>query len=187
MKRFSRCQSMARGPIGVLLGVVVASYVLAGAVGAQQSGTDPIIGVWKLNVERSVYSPGPRPPSDLNNLRQYSVLEDGWRRFTTTSTNAQGNPTFQIGVFKLEGERHPVHNINTLGSFMTTGQASNLTRSYRVIDSSTVESTTYTDGIAGIPVVRQIAPDGMLLIQTVRGTNAQGVAINNVTVWDRVR
>ena len=58
---------------------------------------------------------------------------------------------------------------------------------YRVIDSSTVESTTYTDGVAGNPVVRQVAPDGMSYIQTVTGTDAQGVAVNNVTVWDRVR
>ncbi len=107
-------------------------------------------------------------------------------RFTQTSTNAAGNPTFQIGVFKLDGQRHPVHNIITLGSFMTTGQASNLTRSYRVIDARTTESTTYNDGVAGIPVVRAVSLDGSVFIERVNGTNAQGVAISNALVWERV-
>ena len=189
MKRFSHWQSMARGPIGVLLGVVVASFVLVGAAGAQSAGggDDPIIGAWILNVERSVYTPGPRPPADLNSRRQYANLEGGWMRFTTTSRNAAGNPTFQIGVFKLDGERHPVHNIGTLGRSMTTGQASNLTRSYRVINPRTTESTTYNDGVAGIPVVRSVAPDGNSFIERVNGTTAQGVEISNAAVWERVR
>jgi hypothetical protein len=150
-------------------------------------GGDPFAGVWVLNVERSVYSPGPRPPADLVNLRQYATLEGGWIRFTQSSTNAQGAPTFQIGVFKMDGQRHPVHDIVTLGAFMTAGRPSNLTRSYRVIDPRTVESITYTDGVAGTPLVRALSADGNTFIETNRGTNAQGVAINNVLVWDRVR
>ena len=186
MKRFSQWQSMARGPIGVLLGVVVASFVLVGAAGAQTAGDDPIIGAWILNVERSVWTPGPRLPGFVISGRQYANLEGGWMRFTQTSTNAAGNPTFQIGVFKLDGQRHPVHNIITLGSFMTTGQASNLTRSYRVIDELTTESTTYNDGVAGIPVVRAVSFNGSVFIERVNGTNAQGVAISNALVWERV-
>ncbi len=100
MKRFSQWRSMARGPIGVLLGVVVVSCVLVGAAGAQTASDDPIIGVWKLNVERSVFSPGPRPPADLVQIFQFQPLEDGWIRFTLTSTNAQGAPIFQISPFK---------------------------------------------------------------------------------------
>jgi len=187
MKRFSHWQSMARGPVGVLLGVVVASFVLVGAAGAQSAGDDPIIGAWILNVERSVWTPGPRLPGFVISRRQYANLEDGWMRFTTTSTNAAGNPTFQIGVFKLDGERHPVHNVNTLGSSMTTGQRSNLTRSYRVIDPRTTESTTYNDGVAGAPIVRSVAPNGSVFIERFSGTNAQGVAFSAALVWERVR
>ena len=187
MKRFSEWQSMARGPIGVLLGVVVASCVLVGAAGAQTGGDDPFIGVWQLNVERSVYSPGPRPPADLVTRYQFLALEDGWIRFTLGSVNAQGAPVFQIGVFKVDGQRHPVHNIITLGNEMTTGQSSNVTRSYRRIDARTTEFTTFTDGAAGIPTVRTVSPDGQTYVNVVQGTNAQGVAINIVTVFDRVR
>ena len=185
MKRFSQWQSMARGPIGVLLGVVVASCVLVGAVAAQSA--DPIIGVWKLNVERSVYSPGPRPPADLVVLYQFAPIEDGFIRFTLTSTSAQGAPVFQISVFKVDGQERPVHNQNTLGASMATGQQTNLMRRYRRIDSRATEFTTINSGVAGIPTVRTVSPDGQAYINVVRGTNAQGVAINNVTIFDRVR
>jgi len=93
----------------------------------------------------------------------------------------------QVGVFKLDGQRHPVHNFLTIGALMTSGRPSNLTRSYRVIDQRTVESITYTDGVAGIPVVRTLSADGSTIIQTTRGTNAQGVAVNDVLVYDRIR
>ncbi len=187
MKRFSEWRSMARGPIGVLLGVAVASCVLVGAAGAQTASDDPIIGVWKLNVERSVYSPGPRPPADLVTLFQFEPLEDGFIRFTLSSTNAQGAPVFQISVFRVDGQQRPVHNQNTLGAFMATGQQTNLTRSYRRISSRATEFTSFNNGVAGIPQVRTVSPDGQTYVQRGPGTNAQGVAVNNVTVFDRVR
>ena len=178
---------MARGPIGVLLGVAVASCVFAGAVAAQTGGLDPVIGTWMINVERSVWSPGPRWSPDWVNVREYAVLQDGWMRFTQSNHEHESNPNLAIGVFKIDGQRHPVHNMNTLSASMTTGRPSNLTRAYRRIDARTTESITYTDGVAGIPIVRSISDDGLTMIETTRGTNAQGVAINNVLVWDRVR
>ncbi len=187
MKRFSEWRTMARGPIGVLLGVAVASCVLVGAAGAQTASDDPIIGVWKLNVERSVFSPGPRPPADLVQIFQFAPLEDGFIRFTLSSTNAQGAPVVQISVFRVDGQQRPVHNANTLGAFMATGQQTNLTRSYRRIDSRATEFTTINSGVAGIPTVRTVSPDGQAYINVVRGTNAQDVAVNNVTIFDRVR
>ncbi len=187
MKRFFQWQSMARGLIGVPLGVVVASFVLVGAAGAQTASDDPIIGVWKLNVERSVYSPGPRPPADLVTLFQFEPLEDGFIRFTLSSTNAQGAPVFQIKVFRVDGQQRPVHNQNTIGAFMATGQQTNLTRSYRRIDSRATEFTTFNNGVAGNPQVRTVSPNGQTYLNVNRGTNAQGVAFNVVLVYDRVR
>jgi hypothetical protein len=176
---------MLRNATLTILSLAVSS-MLTGPAGAQATH-DPIIGVWALNVERSVYFPGPRPPSDLVSLRHYAPMDDGWIRFTNTGVNALGEPTFGMGVFKADGQRHPAHNIETLGIMMTTGRASNLTRSYRRIDPRTVEFVTYTDGVASLPSVRAVSADGTTFTETTRGTNAQGVAVNNVIVWDRVR
>ena len=179
--------SMLRRTIAVALAVVVGSLMLGAPAGAQAPSSDPIVGVWQLNVERSVYSPGPRPPADLVDLRHFTPLDNGMIRFTQTTTNAQGQPTFGIGVFRVDGERHPVHNIQTLVALMTTGRASNLTRSYRRIDERSTEFVTYTDGVAGLPSVRVVLPSGDAYTETTRGTNAQGVAVNNVLLFDRLR
>jgi hypothetical protein len=120
-------------------------------------------------------------------LYQFTALEDGWTRFLLTSTNAQGEPTILVATFKVDGQIRPYHDQNTLGRLLTTGQESNLTRSYRRIDDRTVEFTNYTDGVAALPVIRALAPDGRTYTQTTRGTNAQGVAVNNVLVFEKVR
>lgn len=177
---------MSRNTTLAVLAVVLSSLALNDGAGAQAT-PDPFLGVWALNVERSVYSPGPRPPSDLVSLRHYVAIDGGWIRFTNTSVNAQGQPTFGMGVYKVDGQRHPVHDIQTLAVLMTSGRASNLTRSYRRIDDRSVEFVTYTDGVAGLPSVRVVSPDGQSFVETTRGTNQQGVAVNNVIVWDRVR
>jgi hypothetical protein len=170
-----------------LLGVGVALFVLAGAAEAQTRNADPVIGTWQLNVERSVWSPGPRPPADLISLYDFTPMEDGWTRFTLTSVNAQGVPTIQLSPFRIDGEARPVHNQNTLAARMVSGEPTNLTRSYRRIDSHTTEFTTFNNGVAGIPQVRTVSPDGQTYTMVTRGTNAQGVAVSNVLVFDRVR
>jgi len=178
---------MTRGQTVVLPAVALAFCALTAPVSSQTSASDPFIGTWKLNVERSVYIPGPRPPSDLVTLYQFSGLPDGWTRFVLTSTNAQGAPTFQLATFKVDGQTRPWHDQNTLGLLMATGQPTNLARSYRRIDATTIEFTGYVDGVAGLPTVRALLPGGNTYTQTLRGTNAQGVEINNVLVFERVR
>ena len=146
----------------------MASCALVGAAGAQTASDDPE----KLNVERSVYSPGPRPPADLVVVYEFAPVEDGFIRFTLVTTNQQGAPVFQLAVFKADGQQRPVHNANTLGAYMATGQQTNLTRSYRRIDARTMEFTTFNNGVAGNPQVRTVSPNGQTYVNVVRGTAA---------------
>ena len=184
---------MLRRSVVLLLGVAAASIFLTRSVGAQAAGPSPLVGTWKLNVARSTYSPGPAPQANHYDLRQYAPLEGGWMRFISTSVNAMGEPTFTITVFRVdgqqypvEGERNAVHNLATLTALMTTGRPTNVARSYRRIDSRTIESTTYTDGVPAV-TIRTIAPDGRSYTDAVGGTDPQGRAINNVLVFERVR
>jgi len=147
---------------------------------------DPFIGTWVLNLERSTYT-GARPAANQVQRRQYSVLDGGWQQMILTSQTPLGDPTFQISVFREDGRPYPVQTNATLGPFMSREQATNVTRSYTRIDKNSVEFTPYTDGVAGLPSVRVVQPGGMTFFETTRGTNAQGVAINNVLVFDRVR
>jgi hypothetical protein len=67
-----------------LLGLAMATLPQLGF--AQSS---PLIGTWKLNLDKSKYGPGPPPRSNTLNLTQ-----DGQNiRDTNQGTDAQGNPT----------------------------------------------------------------------------------------------
>jgi hypothetical protein len=167
--------------------MVLFSLVLAGTAEAQEGtmAQDPFVGTWKLNVERSVWYPGPRSP-DRYELRQFTSLGDGWYRFVLSGANALGSPTFQMGAFRLDGRPYPVHNLVSLGAMLTRGGDTNVTRSYRVLDENRIEYTTYTNGVAGNPVIREISPDGTAHITISQGTNADGEDYSVVLFFDRV-
>jgi hypothetical protein len=164
---------------------VVTCSVLLGAQ-APAPGVDPIIGTWKLNVAKSTYSPGPRPPETVIDVRRWSALDNGAEAFVQSSVDGQGNPGFQIVVFKTDGKRYPVHTAGTLVSFLATRKQTNIMRTYRRLDPYTVEFITYTDGVAGLPSVRSVSKDGQTYIQTTKGTDPRGQAVHNVLVFDRV-
>jgi hypothetical protein len=144
---------------------------------------DPFIGVWKLNVDRSVFNPGPRPASDAVTFYQFEALPDGSTRFILVSgPNAAGNLTMQVSVFRIDGRQHPVYAVPTVTELMTSGTETNTTRSYRQIDANTVEFTAYTDGVAGVVTVRQMGPLGDTYVQ--RPVEGQ---TGNVLLFERVR
>ena len=175
---------MRRNPIFVL-GTVLTWSVLVAAQGSAPT-SDPIVGTWKVNVAKSTYNPGPPPPPTIATLRQYSTMDGGWIRFVQTNVTQQGDPAIQVGVFKVDGQRHPVHNLNTMAGLMTTGKPTNVVRSYRRIDAYSTEFITYTDGVASNPSVRTVAKDGKSFSETTKGKNAQGQEFNNVVVYERV-
>lgn len=176
---------MGRSVGAVLIGLAAAA-VLTSEARAQTSMDDPFIGTWVQNIERSTFT-GARPAANQAQLRQYSVLEGGWQQMMLTSETPLGEPTFQVSVFREDGRPYPVHTNATLGPFMASGEATNVTRSYVRVDENSVEFTPYTDGVAGLPSVRTVQPGGNTFFEVTRGTNAAGVAINNVLVFDRVR
>ena len=174
---------MVRKAIGIL--AVIGMSFSAVAVEAQMP-VDPAVGTWRFNVERSVWTPGPRAPADAYELRSYTALENGWYRYMSTGRNNAGNPTFQIGVYRLDGRQYPVHSVASLTTEMVDRTRSPLTRSYRVIDENTIEMINYTNGEGGAPFFRQVFADGNTFIQVTEGTNAAGVEFRNVLVYDRV-
>lgn len=170
---------MVRKAIGVF--VAVAMCVSASTAEAQsRSGQNPFIGVWRVNIERSVY-PGPRPRSDQVTQYEFAPMPDGSTRFTLVAMDGAGNSGMQVSVFRIDGQQYPVHTFNTVAELITSGGETNLTRSYRQIDENTVEFTGYTDGVAGNPVIRQLQPGGNAYVQ--RPANGEGATL----LLERVR
>jgi len=184
---------MVRGAMLVVLFLEVVSFSLSRGVAGQ--GPDPFAGTWRANPARSTWSPGPAPAEIQLAVRQFSALEDGWYLYIGAGVDAQGGPNFQVVRYRMDGQRYPVHNQVSITRMVTASQPTNMAagagttimRSYRRIDARTVEYTSYTDGVASLPTVRSLAPDGMSYTDTTRGTNPQGQAVNNVVVFDKVR
>lgn len=151
------------------------------------SAPDPFVGTWKLNVAKSTYRSGPPPDPTTSDVRRFSTMEGGWHVFQLVGVTAAGTATLQVLAYKFDGARYPVHNGTTLAALLATGKQTTITRSYRRIDSHTVEFVTYTDGAASPPGRRTVSKDGTTYTQVVQAPNAKGELVENVSVFDRVR
>jgi len=132
--------------------------------------TASLAGTWKLNVAKSKYSPGPAPRSST--LKWERVA--GGFKFTVDQVNAQGQATHTENTEKDDGSEAQVQ-----------GAQSPTTRFLRRIDDRTYEDG---DKVNGKPTVSRrlvIAQDGKTLTVTMKGTNAQGQAVNNVAVYEK--
>lgn len=140
------------------------------AVAAVASAADPVAGTWKLNAAKSKFSPGPAPTSDT---RTYVVSADGIT-MTWKSVGANGQEMTVKSTFKTDGKDYPITgtpNFDTL----------NLTQ----VDSHTVRSQQKKAGKVVGETKRSVSKDGKELTLASKGTSADGVAFDNVMVYDR--
>jgi hypothetical protein len=152
----------------VFLVLAVAVWTVASTpLFAQQ---DPILGMWKLNVAKSKYSPGPAPQS---NVITFEKAGDAIK-VTTKGVGADGKPTASEYTAKYDGKDYPIK-----------GAASD-TVSLRKVNERVVERTDKKGGKETIKLTRELAPDGKSFTVTVKGTNTKGEPVNSLLVWERM-
>lgn len=145
-----------------------------GRLGAQS--TDPLIGTWTLNVERSSYSLGTLPQSATRTFEDWG---DGLIFVRNDGINATGDSTGSRIVFRRDGRDYP---ISTLGSQVY------LTIRFNVVSMNpfNVEYRPGVDGDLGGNVgVETISADGRTYTVRITLTNQQGQAVNNVQIWEK--
>jgi hypothetical protein len=171
--------------IGVML--VACSMLLQAQVPIPNMS--PIIGVWKVNVEKSTYFPGPRPAAAGNaQTRQYVNRGNGVIAEVRINVNPAGAVAFNnVWLGKFDGNDAPVFNQNDLLAFLDTGTKPMTTRSYKVAaDPYTMESTNKTGDKVNATVTVMVSKDGKTITETIKAFNAQGQqAVQNVVVYDR--
>ena len=167
-----------------LIAVSVVLAICSAAVLAQvpSPGKNPILGMWKLNLEMSKFTSGPPPKSQT---RQYTEREGGFIVASIWKINAQGNPTFTQTVSKYDGKEYDQYNQTTLATFQASGTKTGNTQSFKVIDAYTVDITNKQDGRIASTVTRTVSPDGKTMTTVVKGTNAQGKSYTDTLVFDR--
>lgn len=156
----------------VVLGVVVTLGVVLGAgiVNVSAQASDARIGTWRLNVAKSKYSPGPAPKSQTVKVEASGQGE----KFTAEGVNADGTPTMTQYTANFDGKDYPL-----------TGSQNADKVSLKRIDARTTERTDKKGDTVVATVTRIVSQDGKTMTTTVKGTNAQGQAVDNVLVLEK--
>jgi hypothetical protein len=152
-----------------ILGLALAAFAAATSVSAQTEGVG--LGTWKLNVEKSKFSPGPAPKSFTV---KFEAAGNGVK-VTGEGIDADGKPFTNEYTANYDGKEVPYK-----------GSAIIDTISMRRIDARTTERTDKKDGKVVQTLVRVVAEDGKTFTATTRGTNAKGEAVNSVVIWDKL-
>jgi hypothetical protein len=131
-----------RTSVARLIFTATALVFLVGGAGGQ-TASNPLIGYWKLNLNRSTISG--KPPEGYFNFRKYEQKPNGWMAHTVTSGMAKAGD-FLFTVARYDDTEYPVYNSGTLGTFLSSGTKPDMTVAFKRIDERTIE---YTDRIKG--------------------------------------
>jgi hypothetical protein len=157
-----------------LTGVALLGLAL-GALPQLASGqqSDPLLGLWQLNVAKSKYSPGPAPKSQTI----YVQGEGQNRKATTAGIDAQGNPQAAVFIHIYDGQPHPTTAVAGTLAF----DASAYTRA----DANTLNWTRTKAGKVVQTGTTVVSPDGKTYTVSTTGTDASGQQIRTIAVYDR--
>jgi len=149
--------------------VVMLVPALAALVLLAQS-QEAFYGMWKVDVSKSKYSPGPAPKS---NMKKYEPWQDGFKA-TQDMVTAKGEKVHVEVVAKVDGKDYPGKGAPDADTF-----------AFKKIDARTYEVTQKKDGKMTIVSKMVVAPDGKSrsIVQT--GKNAKGEPVNNTIYWDK--
>ena len=146
-----------------------AAILLMGfALSAQAA--DPLVGTWKLNVAKSTYSPGPAPKSLTAKIE---AAGDG-EKLTADGVRGDDTPIHVEYTAQYDGK-----------DYQLTGSPMADTVSLKRLDANTIERTDKKGGKVVLTHTRKLLSDGKTGTVTVKGTDAEGRPINNVTVWEK--
>lgn len=152
--------------------VTLAAVLVVGSIARTQS-SDPWIGTWKVNLEKSTYSPGPKPT--VAGTAKIEPSAGGGIKTTLDGTSAEGKPTHTETVASFDGKDNPVKG----------AQAPNTTNALKRIDDRTFEVMGKVDGKPTTTTRVAVSADGKTMTATITGTNAQGESLKNVIVLDK--
>ena len=157
-------------PASKILGAwAVAAFAIAlghEALAADTSGD----GTWKLNAQKSSFSPGPAPQS----LATTFATSGDTVKWKSERTLADGKSQVATYEAKYDGKDYPL-----------TGSPAADTVTLRRIDARTTERVNKKGGKVVTTERREVAADGRRYTTVVTGTTADGKAINHHMVFDK--
>jgi hypothetical protein len=135
-------------------------------------GADHSIGTWKLNAEKSTYTPAPMPVKSLTVTREAS---DGGVTATITGEQANGTPINATYTAKYDGR-----------DVQVTGNAPYDTISIKQVNANTLtDARKKTGGPYDATGRTVISNGGKTMTTTTKGTNGEGKKFTSKFVFDK--
>lgn len=155
----------------VVAGVVLVVMAIAGPSRAQVQG--PWMGVWKLNVEKSTYHPGPPPAPGTISTFTMVPAGDGFK-YSIDSKTADGRTFHAELTGKFDGKDYP-----------EIGNPAADTNRFRILSDRAYEVVDTKNGVDTMTIVITISPDGKTRTSVSKGKNLKGQPVHNATLWER--
>jgi hypothetical protein len=149
--------------------VALSLAVFTVAVAVSFAADNPNMGTWKLNEAKSKFSPG----ATKNTTVVYEAAGDNVK-VTTDGTTGDGKPAHSEWTGKFDGKDYPV-----------TGGADGATRSYKVINTHTMEVTGKENGKVTTSGKIVVSADGKSRTVSISGTDSSGKKITTNAVYDK--
>src|SRR5579863_8913845 len=154
--------------IVIFVTFVVLALLVSGVLLAQ---SNPFVGTWKLNTARSKFSPAPGPQSIT---RTFEAQGDGIK-VSSEGTAADGGRIAYSYTANYDGKDNAVS-----GTGVPNGAD---TIAIKRLSPNTTEGTLKKGGKVILTVRSVVSKDGKVMTLTGKGTDADGKAVGNVTVW----
>lgn len=150
-------------------------FLTALLVGGLALAVTPVVadqhtGTWKMNPEKSKYSPGPAPKSTIVKIE----ADEKGIKVDAESTNADGSVLHVQYDAKFDGKDYAVTGIPDADMV-----------SVKRIGGDTIESTLKKGGQVVMTVTSKVSKDGKTRTSTFKGKDPQGNEVNNVVVLDK--
>jgi hypothetical protein len=158
------------GQMQAIFKTLLVGAILAIATTGTALAADPVVGTWKLNLEKSKFSPGPAPKSQT---RSYAESAQGMK-LTVKTTTADGKESTTTLTFKDDGKPYPVSGNPDFDMVAVTR-----------VDALTVHSNQMKAGATVSTAVRTVSKDGKTLTFAQKGMHAAGGKYDDVSVYDR--
>lgn len=145
-------------------------FTLVLALSAIALAADPHIGIWKLNLAKSSYNPGPAPRSAMVKVE----AQGNGVKLREDTIDAEGKASYAEFTAKFDGKDYPF-----------IGNSVPDTVSFKKPDSNTWDEVLKKAGKVVLKSQNVISKDGRTMTRTVKGKDEKGQEINNVIVYDK--
>jgi hypothetical protein len=149
--------------------VVAILFFTLTAAGMVLAQSDPFVGTWKLDVAKSKYDPGPAPKSQTRTW-------DASGKVAVEGVNAAGKAVTYGYPIMNDGKDYPTSGTVPNGADMISSKK---------MGPNTVEVNFKRGGKPAETTKFTVSNGGKMLTISAKGTNPDGSAFNNVTVWEK--